>query len=478
MEREHSGRPIWRGRCGPGVLLGLLAALAVLGSVLIIAGTDSVAHAQDTPAEDEPAEESPPGDAPPGDEPPEEDPPADGPAEEGTADDAADIGSTDPDPPPAGGAPAEEVADDDVAAGEFSPAGEHPPKGPPSVISGHYGCPQRPPSRYHDGVPSWSDWCLDPDYWIVEVTCEPVYANAGSTVRFDADPSVVPDLVMYDLCGNLDPLSECPPPSPAAPQPRAPANRLEQSTVPRTEFGEDIEEALSPDEFVETGADAPGVTGAGDEPDGTIESALEPDDVFEAGIAPASTAGDSGATDEPGDTAAAADGPCGPVWPPGTWYQYERQDPITGEIMAGGRATGSWFGTRHHEAADAPAFVAQCAAGRLDIVVRTGGAVFAAYGQGVLVDYRAGDTVRSEEWNELDSPDSRRAGVAIPRWFIVDFVDLLAANPAGDLFFRVFGHDGAEVGTASFDLAAIDMMLAPIREICPVRDESTPAGEN
>ena len=498
MQRRQTGRALGRGRGGPAALLVLLAALAILGSLLVVAGTDSAAHAQDTPAEDEPAEEAPVEEEPPGDTPTEEEPTEDAPTEEeptedapteeeptedaptedGSAEGVTEDQSTEADDPPAEGALAEEVPADDATAHEPATAAKEPPKGPHSVTSGHYGCTQRPPSRYHDDVPSWSVWCLDPDYWIVEVTCGPAFADAGRTVRFDADPSVVPDLLIYDVCGNLDPLRECPPPSPAAPQSRAPANRGEQFTVPSAEFAEALEEVVSPDELVDTAADALGVTGTGGDPDGTIDASLEPDEASESGIAPGSTADDVGAPGEPGDTAGAADARCGPVWSPGSWYQYEREDPVTGEITAGGRLTGSWIGPRDHEAADAPSFVVRCGAGQLDVVVHTGGAVVAAYGHGIPVDYRLGDTVRSEEWNELDTPGSRRAGVLMPRWFTAGFVELLAANPAGDLILRVFGYDGAELGTATFDLAAIETMMAPVRDICPRPAESTPADES
>ena len=126
---------------------------------------------------------------------PEEAPTEDAPPEDAPTGDGSD-----------GPAPA-----DDAAAGDSETAAHGRPGAPYSVTSGHHGCPHRPLSRYHDAVPSWSDWCLDRDYWIVEVTCRPPHAEAGRKVRFNADPAVVPELLLYDVCGNADPISECPP---------------------------------------------------------------------------------------------------------------------------------------------------------------------------------------------------------------------------------------------------------------------------
>ena len=72
---------------------------------------------------------------------------------------------------------------------------------------GPYGCPERPPSLYHAEEPSWSDWCLDPDYWIVEVTCGPEHSHAGRTVRFSAEPERGAQPSLADICGAV----ECPP---------------------------------------------------------------------------------------------------------------------------------------------------------------------------------------------------------------------------------------------------------------------------
>ena len=54
---------------------------------------------------------------------------------------------------------------------------------------------------------------------------------------------------------------------------------------------------------------------------------------------------------------------------------------------------------------------------------------------------------------------------------------LLGQNPEGELLIRVLAHDGAEVGLAEFDLAMIDRMMEPIREICPAPAAAAPADE-
>ena len=502
MERRRPDTSIRRGGLGSKALLGALAAAALFGAVLIVAGVDSGAQAQDTPTEDAPAEDAPTEDAP-GEDSPTDDGSADAPiedvpAEDSPAEDTPLEGDTIEDGPADDGS-AEDPSTEDVPAGEApteadgAVAGEPAtddlsvPREPHSVTSGHYGCPQRPPSRYHDDVPSWSDWCLDPHYWIVEVTCGPTYANAGLTVRFDAEPPTVLQLLSYDLCGHRDLIGECPPvvpvagPSPAAVGGRneagVPAVDPDQAGEEAADFGDAIEQALSPDELLDTGVDLFAGTGGADDLDDTTDASLEPDEITDVAIAPPVATASVAAADKETGVGAADDEPCGRAWPPGTWYQFTRQDPITGVITAGGQVTGSWLGARHHAAADAPSFVVRCAAGRLGVVVHTGGVVVAAYGHGIPVEHRVGDTVRFEEWNELDTGKTPKAGVSLPPWFTGAFVALLGQNPEGEFLIRVFAHDGAEVGLAEFDLVLIDRMMAPIREICPAPAAAAPADE-
>ena len=149
MQRQRPRAPARR-RFG---LLHALAAMALLAAVFVVAVTDSGALAQDTPTEDAPAEETPTEDAP-AEETPTEDPAAeDPPAEDSPADDGSEEDS------PAEGEPVEEGAaadspDGDVVTEEPATVADPAPQAPHSVVSGHYGCPQRPPSLYHDDVPS------------------------------------------------------------------------------------------------------------------------------------------------------------------------------------------------------------------------------------------------------------------------------------------------------------------------------------
>ena len=519
MQRQRPRAPARR-RFG---LLHALAAMALLAAVFVVAVTDSGALAQDTPTEDAPAEETPTADAPaeetptedpaaeetPTEDPAAEDPPAedspadDGseegtpaegePAEEGAAagspeegaaadtaeDRSSDETATDESPGadvPPEEASAEQDSDGDVVTEEPAAVVDPAPEGPDSVLSGHYGCPQRPPSIYHDDVPSWSDWCLDPDYWIVEVTCGSEFTNARQTVRFDAEHALAAQLVMYDLCGNLDLIGACPPVPGAGPfdtsgdgrrDPSVPGPEIDESRGAASDFGAAVDQAPDPSGLAETALELAGIGEVAAGLDESVDAALAPDAISE------DTAGSGAAVDEATAPAGrteptgAGEQTCGPVWPPGTWYQFTRRDPITGVITAGGRVTGSWLGPRHHTAADVPAFIVNCTTtGQFGVVVHTGGVVVATYGHGIPVEYRVGDTVRIEEWNELDAPESPRAGVALPRWFMDEFVELLRAHPDGEFPIRVFGHDGAVVGLATFDLAAIEMVLAPVRGTC------------
>ena len=142
-------------------------------------------------------------------------------------------------------------------------------------------------------------------------------------------------------------------------------------------------------------------------------------------------------------------------------------DPITGAPSAGGRLAGSWLGVPHHTVADAPTLVLECSAGRLEVMVHTGGAVVAVYGHGVPVAYRVGETVEFQEWNQFAPAEGPSGGVSVPPWLVGGFVALLGANPSGDFLIRMFGHDGAPVGTASFDHEAIAVLMAPVPETCP-----------
>ncbi len=260
-------------------------------------------------------------------------------------------------------------------------------------------CPPRPFSPFIDADPYPGGWCREHLYWIVEVTCGPQHAGAGLTVRFNADPGVVGDLTLDDVCGGVDRVGVC----------RA-AGREAPRTESETETASGTEEA----------------------PDGT----------------------------------AVADA-CAPLWPPGAWYQYSRRDPVTGSTTSGGSHTGSWLGSRHPAAAAVPSFELRCTGGRLEARVHTGGALAGSRVRGIPVDYRIGGSLRFQEWAPAGAAAGSSPAVSLPPLFAADFAGLLAANPSGEFLFRPYGPDGAALGTAAFDLAAVGEMVRPLREHCP-----------
>ena len=140
-------------------------------------------------------------------------------------------------------------------------------------------------------------------------------------------------------------------------------------------------------------------------------------------------------------------------------------DPITGHAESVLRLSGAWHGARHRSTAVTPALVIRCAAGTPRVVVQTGG-VFAPDGQGVAVQYRAGEVLRAETWQDVPSPQARLAGVSPPRWLVDDLLTFLRQNPAAELLVRVFAHDGAPLGTAAFDLAGIESLTEPTLGLC------------
>ena len=288
-------------------------------------------------------------------------------------------------------------------------------------------CPPRPPSPFMDAGPYPDDWCQDPRHWIVEVVCGPPHAGAGSTVRFNADPDVVGQLTLDDVCGGLGLAVSC----------RAPGREL-----PGT--GEPHEEPV-------------GTPGLGESPDGAAGvpgTAESPAAETGGGAVPTPFVGDG-----TGDA-------CAPLWPPGAWFSFTSRDPISGSTASEGRHTGLWLGPRHWTAAVVPSLGLRCPGERLEAHVHTGGALTRAYGHGIPVDYRIGGSVRFQEWAGFAAATAG-PGVSLPAWFADDFAGLLAANTSGEFHFRLYGPYGAEFGTAVFDLAAISEAVQPMREHCP-----------
>ena len=321
---------------------------------------------------------------------------------------------------------------------------------------GPYGCPERPSSLYHAEEPSWSDWCLDPDYWIVEVTCGPEHSHAGRTVRFSAEPERGAQPSLADICGAV----ECPPVTSGATAGGGAATDgtpLAGTLVTTGPGGET---------FVTTDVDGTLVTtGPGGETFVTTGT-----EGAEVTISPegAANAGEATPADEPRTAPAitAVTGePCGAPWPEGAWYRYTVTDPITGDAESALHLSGAWRGARHRTTAVTPTLVIRCAAGVRSVVVQVGG-VFAPDGRGVAVEYRAGEVLRAETWQDVPSPQARLAGVSPPRWLVDDLLTVLRQNPGAEFFVRVFAHDGPPLGTAAFDLAGIKAVTEPTPGLC------------
>ena len=273
-------------------------------------------------------------------------------------------------------------------------------------------CAQPPPSLDEADVAGWSASCIDSGYWVVELTCGEAYTHAGRRVRFTtaARRSAQPSL--YELCGYV----ECPP------------TALEAA-----------------------GTRTDDLAGAGNNAE---ES--ERINVIEADSEP-TTGGRAASEDR-----------CGAPWPPGTWHETAQTDPVTGAENADARLSGRWLGVHHHRALAVPSLAIDCVAGGLAVALHTGGDIAAAYGHGVPVEYRIGDTVRFEEWVELPTSPGRDAGVSLPQWLTGEFVTLLRDNVGAEFVIRVFGYDGTPVGTASFDLGGIDQPAESVFGLCGV----------
>ena len=411
-------------RRGPVAVLGVVLAL----SLVMVAAVAAPARSQDDAPDDAPVED--------GQDAPSED------AEAETSEEPSDVpatdGPTENEPPdaPVDGAPDDE-AGPPAPSTEGSPpllepdlvavAGGWRPPEPPDWPLAHVPplplvgvrslsallgtdlaeCPPRPFSPFVDADPYPGGWCREPSYWVVEVVCGPQHADAGVTVRFNADPGVVGPLTLADVCGGADRVAACRAPEPAPPAAEAPA------APPAAEDAGDMA-------YLRSATDA---------------------------------------------TSPADD--CAPLWPPGTWYQFTSRDPIGGSTTSEGGHTGSWLGSPPPAAAAVPSLGLRCPGTRLEAVVHTGGTFTGSHGWGIPVDYRIGGSLRFQEWAPLGAVAGSGPGVSLPPLFAADFAGLLAANPSGEFYFRLYGPDGAEFGTALFDLAAIREVVRPMREHCP-----------
>ena len=406
MRLEPPQRPARHGASRYAALLRLIVAAALVGSLLVVTSTVARAQTEEPGTDDTPTEET----------------------------------GTDVTPTEETGEQVTDGAPDDVGGRGWGP----------------YGCPERPPSLYHAEEPSWSDWCLDPDYWIVEVTCGPEHSHAGRTVRFSAEPERGAQPSLADICGAV----ECPPitAGAAAGGGAAPDGTRLAGTLVTTGPGGET--------FLTTGVDGALVT-TGPGGDTFVTTGTEGAEVTigPEGAAPAGAATPAGEPPATAAIAAVAGEPCGAPWPEGAWFRYAATDPITGDAESVLHLGGAWRGARHRTTAVTPALVIRCAAGAVSVVVQVGG-VFAPDGRGVAVQYRAGEVLRAETWQDIPSPQARLAGVSPPRWLVDDLLAALRQNPGAELLVRVFTHGGAPLGTAAFDLAGIESLTEPTPGLC------------
>ena len=83
------------------------------------------------------------------------------------------------------------------------------------------------------------------------------------------------------------------------------------------------------------------------------------------------------------------------------------------------------------------------------------------------MQYRFGDSdVVSQDWAELISDSDSSASASMQEWQRRSFVDLLRQYEDHEFVIAVYGHDGAIVGTASFDMTGITLSVDPILTEC------------
>ena len=157
---------------------------------------------------------------------------------------------------------------------------------------------------------------------------------------------------------------------------------------------------------------------------------------------------------------------CGPEKPRGSWRTTTNTDSVTGDEIMLATLFGIWVGESDWLNADRPEFGIQCRDNTLGIWVYTGGHVGALRNR-VPVIYAIGEEVGIEQrWYELISGSESSAGAWMPASLRGRFIERLRANPQGDFTIRVFGYDGAAVGTASFRLTGVERMVDPVLQEC------------
>ncbi|MXZ30872.1 MAG: hypothetical protein F4Z22_08545 [Acidimicrobiia bacterium] len=332
-------------------------------------------------------------------------------------------------------------------------------------------CPQAAPIGYDPALADWHVTCIGPGVWVAEVTCGEAHVRAGRTVRFEASHEPAEQPSMYDLCGYL----RCPPTTtdlpPASPDESGSPDEAssgspapEEITPPDSDETALSDETARPEETSDETPPAEAITWPEETP-GTDEEPAGPEDFW---WIPAEA--------------------CGAPWPSGTWHRVSSQDPILESETLASQLSGTWLGITDRETQAVPDLSISCtveapsetpdetaepidetaptASRGLTLTIRTGGTIAAAYGRGVPVEYRVGDATRTQEWLEFAGGQSSDAGVSVPPWLVADFVDMIRLDPEADLVIRVFGYDGAPVGTASFTLSNFESAAAPILDRC------------
>ena len=159
---------------------------------------------------------------------------------------------------------------------------------------------------------------------------------------------------------------------------------------------------------------------------------------------------------------------CGQKYELGLWRIYDREDQVTGDSIKVAYLYGRWLGEPDWGSADRPEMGVQCRDGRLGIFVYTGGYV-GGTGRNdyVPVVYSIGDTQGVEQnWRELISGSDSSAGAWMADGYRAGFLRRMRANTTSDFTIRIFGYDGAAVGTAQFDLTGIELRVEPVLEAC------------
>lgn len=157
---------------------------------------------------------------------------------------------------------------------------------------------------------------------------------------------------------------------------------------------------------------------------------------------------------------------CGRRYELGRWRTRDYTDTVTGDTTKLAWMSGNWVGDKDWLNADFPEFGIQCRDNRLGIWVYTGGHVGAIRDR-VPVVYAIGDEAGIEQrWWELIRGTESSAGAWMADSYRGRFVQRLRDNPVADFTIRVFGYDGAAVGTATFNLTGIELQVEPVLEAC------------